>query len=340
MTEQAAAAQGEGPAPGEGTTAGPERQPQELCSVCSEVVSKYRCPRCSVRTCSLACVKRHKEETGCTGKRDRTAFVKVSDFTDNHLLSDLRFIEEGQIEVDNAKRRKAAPTPTNLPHHLATLKHQARLRGTELLFQQPGMLKRKRNSTNYNGKKRAIFWRVELDFLSADHTATTSRAPETTTLADVAARHLQPAPGKSAERHSLRWYAEAGAQSLAFVMKLPRRPANDPAWWRLPPNVPLAEALRGACVIEYPEIAVLLPGEAETGVVGAGSREGQQLRILDKPRWGPHGIVPAPPPPRPPGAPPPETDEGGAAVQSAQGGSGGAATEPDRVQGEAPGHAS
>ena len=30
------------------------------CSVCAEAEHKYRCPRCQVLTCSLACVKSHK----------------------------------------------------------------------------------------------------------------------------------------------------------------------------------------------------------------------------------------------------------------------------------------
>lgn len=49
--------------------------------------SKYRCPRCDWRSCGVACVRRHKEETGCSGLRDRTAYVPLRAMTDTHLHS-------------------------------------------------------------------------------------------------------------------------------------------------------------------------------------------------------------------------------------------------------------
>lgn len=48
---------------------------------------RYRCPRCDRRSCGVACVRRHKEETGCSGIRDRTAFVPLRGMTDSHLHS-------------------------------------------------------------------------------------------------------------------------------------------------------------------------------------------------------------------------------------------------------------
>ena len=50
-------------------------------------VSKYRCPRCLMKTCSLPCVKQHKLTYGCSGQRDKTAFVSLVNFTDLNLLS-------------------------------------------------------------------------------------------------------------------------------------------------------------------------------------------------------------------------------------------------------------
>ena len=80
-------------------------------------VVRYTCPRCTVRTCSLPCVKRHKSEvrdtsvftvhlckvvltptfvlfslfglsqTGCDGVRPVAAFVTLSGFTDARLAS-------------------------------------------------------------------------------------------------------------------------------------------------------------------------------------------------------------------------------------------------------------
>ena len=57
------------------------------CEVCTESLARYKCPGCLVQTCSVPCVKKHKEDTECTGKRDRTAYVPLRDFSDLNLLS-------------------------------------------------------------------------------------------------------------------------------------------------------------------------------------------------------------------------------------------------------------
>lgn len=58
-----------------------------LCEECKSNPSKYKCPGCSIHSCSLPCVKSHKKRTGCTGTRDQTQFVPLSQFDDNTLLS-------------------------------------------------------------------------------------------------------------------------------------------------------------------------------------------------------------------------------------------------------------
>ncbi|PNX74896.1 box C/D snoRNA protein 1-like [Trifolium pratense] len=57
------------------------------CGECKSNPSKYKCPGCSIQSCSLPCVKAHKLRTGCTGKRNQTQFVHISKFNDSILLS-------------------------------------------------------------------------------------------------------------------------------------------------------------------------------------------------------------------------------------------------------------
>jgi hypothetical protein len=57
------------------------------CELCKAEKAKYCCPGCSMRTCSLQCSKQHKALTGCTGQRDRLAFVPLEQFDDQKLLS-------------------------------------------------------------------------------------------------------------------------------------------------------------------------------------------------------------------------------------------------------------
>merc|ERR1712087_18233 len=82
----------------------PVATPSLMCEVCLSVHHKYRCPACGVRTCSVACVKKHKAVSGCTGRRDRTAFVKRGDFSEKNMFSDIRFLEDTYRSIDRAQR--------------------------------------------------------------------------------------------------------------------------------------------------------------------------------------------------------------------------------------------
>ena len=74
------------------------------CEICNTNNHKYKCPRCSMKTCSLACCKKHKEGTGCDGQRDKTKYVNKEEFDEHVLLSDYKFLEEQSRQIDNYQR--------------------------------------------------------------------------------------------------------------------------------------------------------------------------------------------------------------------------------------------
>lgn len=57
------------------------------CEECKLNPWKYKCPGCSIRTCSLPCVNSHKQRTACNGKKSLTEVLPLSQFDDNILLS-------------------------------------------------------------------------------------------------------------------------------------------------------------------------------------------------------------------------------------------------------------
>ena len=59
------------------------------CAICTESRAKYRCPRCSLETCCLQCVNKHKTDAGYTGERDK----RVGDFKDINLLNGKKVME-------------------------------------------------------------------------------------------------------------------------------------------------------------------------------------------------------------------------------------------------------
>ena len=64
-----------------------QEQEQQLCQICHTNPHKYTCPRCSIRTCSVDCVKRHKQEKECSGERDKTSFVPRDAYNYSHMMS-------------------------------------------------------------------------------------------------------------------------------------------------------------------------------------------------------------------------------------------------------------
>ena len=80
------------------------------CSICKEVEHKYRCPKCSVLTCSLACVKAHKSEgLGCSGIKEvipaGAHALGVSGMTLSTIQGDMRMLEQG-INLSNSAKKE------------------------------------------------------------------------------------------------------------------------------------------------------------------------------------------------------------------------------------------
>jgi len=74
------------------------------CDVCG-APAKYRCPACELPTCSVACVKQHKADEECSGKRARTEPVApLRAFTDQLLARDFNLLEETDAAIDRAGR--------------------------------------------------------------------------------------------------------------------------------------------------------------------------------------------------------------------------------------------
>eukprot|EP00750_Incisomonas_marina_P010234 INCI16255.11.p2 GENE.INCI16255.11~~INCI16255.11.p2 ORF type:complete len:195 (+),score=35.97 INCI16255.11:344-928(+) len=146
-----------------------KRAATHKCAVCLQKEAKYRCPGCQMRTCSLACSKQHKVDTGCNGKRKIDEFVDIREFNVNHLMSDYTYLEDvkrqlkvahrvasqGKVHLQesaggNAKRsrqqnKSAAlqPVPASATgassKRLRVLLQQARSRKIDLLFMSKGM---------------------------------------------------------------------------------------------------------------------------------------------------------------------------------------------------------
>lgn len=66
-----------------------------LCMICAAHPAIYTCPRCSIRTCSLPCSTTHKTRgEGCSGVRNKAAYIQMNQYGYMALMSDYVFLEE------------------------------------------------------------------------------------------------------------------------------------------------------------------------------------------------------------------------------------------------------
>ncbi|TCD70837.1 hypothetical protein EIP91_001527 [Steccherinum ochraceum] len=77
--------------------------PAPLCAICTSDSAKYTCPRCKLRTCSLSCSTKHKSiGAGCSGIRNKAAYIPMNQYGYMALMDDYTFLEEVGRKVSEA----------------------------------------------------------------------------------------------------------------------------------------------------------------------------------------------------------------------------------------------
>ncbi|KAF8403887.1 hypothetical protein HHK36_011993 [Tetracentron sinense] len=245
----------------EQTAAGnPIPRESSICDECNLNPSKYRCPGCSIRSCSLPCVKVHKQRIGCTGKRPRTQFVPLSQFNDNLLVSDYNLLEEVKRVAESAQRMRhklCGNSHFKLPFKLQNLRKVAGRRRTKILFLPSGMSKREKNQSRCDQRKKSIYWTIEWRFHSTDVVLIDHGVHENTSLCSVIENHLKPGPWN----HQLRSFCKEHLDHLKFFIRIypkgPRSPSRE-----LDIKAPISEQLANIVIVEYPVIHVFLPSHS------------------------------------------------------------------------------
>ncbi|KCV72766.1 hypothetical protein H696_00344 [Fonticula alba] len=194
-----------------------------MCSVCTSNPWKYRCPSCRAVTCSLICVRQHREQAACSGSRPTpdNQMVKLAHFDTGQLQRDLTFLHEiqrvtqaSQIEHNTLARRggpggsanqpassgpgsrgrRSAPGGSGNPQHqvpprLRLLAKHAARRGVTLKFLPQGMSRSLANTSYFHISEKKIYWRLEIvlfsDQTSPDARVTLVSVPEDAPMAAV-----------------------------------------------------------------------------------------------------------------------------------------------------------
>lgn len=227
-----------------------------LCSTCSEP-SKYRCPKCSIFSCSLNCVKAHKKQNGCDGIRDKTAFVSLEEFKDHHLHSDLHYLEDILRTLDNAQRMKRNYGFMHyLPPNLFKLQTAAKRRKTELCIFPIMFSKRKASTTYLRYSDQKIFWKLEWSFPQCDLTYSDARVDEEQLLGACLDKYLLSDSDEDFDG-KLDYYRSMGHKGVSVLMKDERTPANETRFLELRKNKSLKENFSEKKIIEFPTLLVV-----------------------------------------------------------------------------------
>ncbi|XP_058760110.1 uncharacterized protein LOC131633415 [Vicia villosa] len=230
------------------------------CEECKSNPSKYKCPGCSIQSCSLPCVKAHKVRTGCNGKRNQTGFVPISQFDDNILLSDYNLLEDVKRVAEVASRTRTklgVSTPYfKLPRYLKSLQHAARSRSTNLLFLPNGMSKRENNRTQFDNRKKSIHWTIEWRFHSTNIVLHDHGVHENSSFDTILEKHLEPGPWN----HQLKEFCDQRDRLKLFIRKYPKGPKSP--FKELDMKAPIIQQLENIVILEYPVVFVFLPSHA------------------------------------------------------------------------------
>ncbi|KAJ5165872.1 hypothetical protein N7492_006168 [Penicillium capsulatum] len=185
----------------------------ELCSICHVNVPKYRCPRCSTRTCSLPCTRRHKLWSQCSGVRDPAAYLRRSELaTESAFDRDFNFItgieralergerdaenrgidlargrtmenDEAEDSTDPAVGQKRKHPGQGLVKGEAGFLRGAEAGGVKVIRAPKGMTRNKQNASRWHPKHKCLSWSIE--WISSTGEKSVRNSLETYTLSDA-----------------------------------------------------------------------------------------------------------------------------------------------------------
>lgn len=251
----------------------------DSCSECSNA-SRYCCPSCSAKTCSLGCCRLHKERTNCDGKRVKTEFVPMSRFTDAQLMEDLDYLQDIGRFVGLSRRDKL-PMPSemdeeNTRNNVKKQKFVARFerlrrillqRRTVLRVMPNFMLKHKRNRSIYVNKEDSVFWTVfwcfpqldgEKGFLEEKAALLEHMVEEHQTWRECLLRVKRDLTERDDKQLKglLSLFIDSSESDCTVLMKIVDSPANSPQYVQFAIDRSIKESLAGMTLIEFPEVIV------------------------------------------------------------------------------------
>ncbi|RWS29428.1 box C/D snoRNA protein 1-like protein [Leptotrombidium deliense] len=230
------------------------------CIICGNRVSKYKCPACEAKTCSLNCCKDHKIEFSCDGVRNRISFKRMVDYDQSQFLDDYFFLEDAERTIDSLRRdkRQIVKSLDTLPPWLKKLIYEAKMRRIRLKLLPAGFKRRLNNKTTYMYAEKMIFWDLEwvlthcVGVNSETITVINRRVPENTMVSKVIENIVKPNSDEEwNKKYSM--YQSAGFKGICVLLELQCK-----KYCEVDLSSTISEVLSGKTIIEYPTFLITL----------------------------------------------------------------------------------
>ena len=80
--------------------------PKILCEICTKEEYKYNCPKCSIKTWSVKCVKAHKNKFGCDGEKDKFRLIsKQEGYNEQIFHRDVKFLNNAINDIITSNKK-------------------------------------------------------------------------------------------------------------------------------------------------------------------------------------------------------------------------------------------
>ncbi|CUS14960.1 unnamed protein product [Tuber aestivum] len=262
-----------------------------LCPLCHSRPPKYRCPACATRTCSVACVEKHKLYAQCSGRIDATAFVKRRALLSSPatLNRDFGFL----TGVERALGSAVEEGDGGARGERGRLEDFLRRSGVSVKWAPRGMKRAVENCTAVSkGRKgKHVIWTVEWIVLNSRGIGEAERVldrnvSENTSISQAYFHPTPPTNPSGAHENSdsqlqpsrKKIKKKQETPQTKFYLKKIGCPANDPVLTKLDGSKSLSVALRGRAVEEFPTILVW-GGDGDP--MGYGIESGVLIEVVD-----------------------------------------------------------
>ncbi|KAI8070605.1 uncharacterized protein B0P05DRAFT_550358 [Gilbertella persicaria] len=250
----------------------------KLCQLCQTNDWIYTCPRCLIHTCSVDCVKKHKQEEECSGIRDKTSYVALQKYNEANMMSDYTYLEDVSRQTDNFTRSRLDNLrdlkAKGAENRARTLSKFANQLGIHFSYLPIGMSRSKLNQTNYSKNLKQIFWSVEVNFCKdqkreryIEHSFPSNKPFYAFFENLLLCNNPQGKGAYATIRHQLRNFIVAGIDQFVIALKKEKAPRGHFVDMTTVLHALFRDVLKDEQVIEFPIFYIWLKQDPQPSEV-------------------------------------------------------------------------